>query len=64
MSFYDKSLIKLNHTETNNEDNSITMNLIGTNPFEGDISMIQGLIVLTNKEEIVQVSKFAQNEYN
>ena len=62
MSFYDKSLIKLNHTETNNEDNSITMNLIGTNPFEGDISMIQGLIVLTNKEEIVQVSKFAQND--
>ncbi len=60
-SFYDKSLIKLNHTETNNEDNTITMNLNGTNPFEGNISMIQGLIVLSNNEEIVYVTNFAQN---
>lgn len=60
-SFYDKSLIKLNHTETNNEDNTITMNLNGTNPFEGNISMIQGLIVLTNNDEIVYVTNFAQN---
>ena len=60
-SFYDKSLIKLNHTETNNEDNTITMNLNGTNPFEGNITMIQGLIVLTNNDEIVYVTNFAQN---
>lgn len=60
-SFYDKSLIKLNHTETSNEDNTITMNLNGTNPFEGNISMIQGLIVLSNNEEIVYVTNFAQN---
>ena len=60
-SFYDKSLIKLNHTETNNEDNTITMTLTGTNPFEGNISMIQGLIVLSNNEEIVYVTNFAQN---
>ena len=60
-SFYDKSLIKLNHTETNNKDNTITMTLTGTNPFEGNISMIQGLIVLSNNEEIVYVTNFAQN---
>ena len=60
-SFYDKSLIKLNHTETSNEDNTITMNLNGTNPFEGNITMIQGLIVLTNNDEIVYVTNFAQN---
>ena len=60
-SFYDKSLIKLNHTETNNEDNTITMTLTGTNPFEGNISMIQGLIVLTNNDEIVFVTNFAQD---
>ena len=61
-SFYDKSLVKLNHTETNNEDNSITMNLTGTNPFEGDISMIQGLIILTNDQFVVQVANFAQSD--
>lgn len=62
ITFYDKDLIKLNHIETNNEDNTITMNLTGSNPFEGRISMIQGLIVLSNKDEIVQVANFAQSD--
>lgn len=59
--FYDKSLIKLNHTEINNENNSITMNITGINPFEGDISMIQGLIILSNNQKIVQVANYSQN---